>query len=673
MSDEEIYQALGSAQASEDGLARAMAIVEEQANLREHDNQLFAEWVARMQASDAPEAKIALENIERAKQGLEPLPFVSQAQQAVDAPVASPVEDVVAALNAAHESQPVVEDIELVEEVIEDDETPPSIFAALHETEATPAAKPILEEVSVVEIPIEVPVAVASEEDAFDQLLADSAAEATTAIYVAGAEPVVTFDLDENYSVAAEEDATVAEELKPSKHVSGWWQNAAFWVIAVGVLVPVVAAYLAADAGLSLSTALTGFGLGLLVNIGLIVSAHFTAQRSGEDSPVVTRATFGVFGAGVPGLAAFVTSGAVLVLAAIGIVASFNGVFDLGAKFSAPVAGNLSLGTALAISALVVATLFASFGARLFGWLNAVIASVTLIAFVVVGLLTRSMIDFGSIDLSVNYEQAGLLLLGTSLMGVFFYGKAPRVQGANNGLANTTARWSAIAFAAVLLPLAVFAHFELLFTQHLPDDGFQLVKVAQLLPNGLVVDVIVWIIAAAAIALLLNLANGMLTNLKSFALNRIPAWLGVVVALVLCALVFVLPNWSTWLQIAEIAIAVFAVGVGFAIAESILRRGRYHEASLLRAYGFYGSFNIVGVLGFVFFSAATLGISVPNDLAPWLGFTGWTSAFAPAIGLAAGFAWVFATAIPRILVQQREVSEVELRKASLSEFTGFSE
>ncbi|MEY4311189.1 MAG: hypothetical protein RLZ71_1115, partial [Actinomycetota bacterium] len=60
MTDEEIYKALGDAQATEDGIAKAMAIVEEQANLREHDNQVLGEWIARMQADSRPQAKVAL-------------------------------------------------------------------------------------------------------------------------------------------------------------------------------------------------------------------------------------------------------------------------------------------------------------------------------------------------------------------------------------------------------------------------------------------------------------------------------------------------------------------------------------------------------------------------------------------------------------------------------------
>jgi NCS1 family nucleobase:cation symporter-1 len=684
MSDEEIYQALGSAQASEDGLARAMAIVEEQANLREHDNQLFAEWVARMQASEAPQARIALENIERAKQGLEPLPITTDSSEPLDVqtagPSVAPVDDIVAALNAAH--------IETVEHQIEpeqnqaDEEVPVSIFASLREEsiEEAPQEPAVVEPVAevfhdqVVEIPV-VLHAAANEpsEEEFDQLLAESASEATTSITVAGAKPAVTFEHDENFAVSADEDALVEELSRQKTSGSGWWQNAAFWVIAAGVLAPVLGSYVAAAAGLSFGTALAGFSIGLAINLGLIVVAHFVRQRTSEPSVVATRATFGVFGAVVPGVVSLLISIAGLATATIGLVWSFNGVFATTFNLADSALGGFSWASLVAGGAVFVVGIGASLVAKVLDWINGIVAGLLVVAFAVLGLLTRSLISFDSIDFSIDSQKALLFALGTTFIGVFFFGKAPKVSATVFGKGSTVARWVAIVGGAVILPVAVFAHFALVFEQNKPDNGFALVKVAQLLPSSGLATAVIWVVLISAITLLANLTLGVTKSLRGLAVNQERAWFGVVVSAAVGALVLFWPNWSLWLSVLITIIPLGAVSVGFAVGDTIIRRGAYHEASLLRSYGFYGAFNVVGIIGYVLISAATLSISEPNDLAPWLGFSSWSTPFAGAIGFGAAALWVFATSIHRVNVQQKEVAEVELRKASLSSFSGFSE
>ena len=680
MSDEEIYQALGSAQASEDGLARAMAIVEEQANLREHDNQLFAEWVARMQASDAPQAKLALENIERAKQGLEPLPITADIQ--AELPPVAPVDDIVAALNAAH-SENAAPNSEPVQPETEED-IPVSIFAALHEqpVDESPfepaVVEPVVEVIHehIVEIPVVVeatPNEPVSVEDDFDQLLTESASEATTSIMVAGSEPAVTFERDQNFAVSADEDALVEEMSKQRSSGSGWWQNSAFWIIAAGVLAPVVGAYLAAVAGFSFGTSLAGFGIGLTVNLGLIVVAHFVRQRTSEASVVATRATFGVFGAAVPGLVSLVISAVGFVAAAIGLVWSFNGVFATSVNLADSAFAGFNWASVLTTALIVVLGISSSLIAKALDWINGVVAAVLVVGFVVAGLLTRTLISFESIDYSVDTQKALVLALGTALVGVFFFGKAPKVSATVLGRGNTVARWASIAGSAVLLPVAVFAHFALLFEQHKPDNGFALVKVAELLPNEVLSTSIIWVVLLSAFTLLANLAFGLAKSIRGLVVNRERAWVSAVVSLGFGVAVLVWPSWSFWLAVLITLIPLGAVGVGFAVGDTLIRRGPYHEASLLRSYGFYGAFNVVAVIGYFLVSAATLSISQANELAPWLGFSSWSTPFSAAIGFGAAVLWVVVTSIPRVRLQQKEVAEVELRKASLSTFSGFSE
>lgn len=680
MSDEEIYQALGSAQASEDGIAKAMAIVEEQANLREHDNKLFAEWVALMQASPEPQARIALENVERAKQGLEPLPLTS------------PNVDVAAALNAAHEqpesvdiaveenqSEPVIEEVAVVEVQEEEEEEPlQSIFADLP-VESIP--EPVFEEVVVetIEVVVEPQITpeVESVEESFDALLAEAASEATSSIMVTGdsGQPAVTFEVDEpkveNFEVSADEDALVIEESQVAKAKSGWWANTSFWVLATGIFVPVVAAFLVLASGVSFGTALVGFSTGLVVNLGLIISAHFTSARSGEPNVVTSRATFGVFGASLPGLAAIGFAIALLNLTAIGATSSFDGVFDTELRFGDEFFAGITYASAIPIALAISALLIAGFAPRAVRWISAVSASALLVAFVVTAVISRELIKFDSIDASVELPGVWLIAAATACVGIATYGKAPKVSGAGP-LANTIARWSALTIATVALPVAVFAHFALVFSQSQPTNGFALLRNLGLGGLPSVASPVLWVVAIALFALLIVLGQIVLTQLRAFGINTLRGWFAIVASLAATS-ILVLPDWATWLQLSQLLMVPVAAGVGFAVADSLIRRGKYHEASLLRGYGFYGKFNIFAIVGYLASVALGFAISQPTTLAPWFGFASWTTPAAPVIVFAAALVWSAATGVPRILVQQREVAEVEQRKASLSEFTGYSE
>jgi hypothetical protein len=674
MSDEEIYQALGSAQASEDGIAKAMAIVEEQANLREHDNKLFAEWFARMQASPEPEAKIALENIERAKQGLEALPLTS------------PAPEIAAALNEAHQEQESPEVVEvqevLVEEIIpepvlevEVEEEPlQSIFADLA---PEPEPELVVEEEPVVIAEPELEPEQVSIDESFESLLADAASEATSSIAVTSStgQAAVTFEVDEpevaNFEVSADEDALVVEESSAKTAKSGWWSNASFWVLVAGVFVPVVAAFLVLASGFSLGTALVGFAIGLFVNFGLAVSAHFTGKRSGEPNVVTSRATFGVFGASLPGLGALGFAIVVLNLVAIGATASFDGVFDTQVDFGDELFGGLTYSSAIPITLVVSALVVAGFAPKAVRWINAVLAAALLVAFVVVAVFSREAISFEGLDTSIDWQGALLIAAALACIGIANYGKSPNVSAVGSP-ANTVARWSTLVIATVALPMAVFAHFVLVFDQTQPANGFALLHALGLGTMPALVTPLLWITAIAMFGLLINLGHSALTQLRAFGINQLRGWFAIIVSLTATAM-WVLPEWSTWLELALLLVVPLAAGVGFAFADSLIRRGKYHEASLLRSYGFYGKFNLLALAGYLASVALGFAIAQPLALAPWLGFAGWTTPFAPLAALAFALVWSAATGIPRILVQQREVAEVEQRKASLSEFTGFSE
>lgn len=69
LTDEQISAQLGSATADEAGMLAAMDFLEEQTRLRDIDNRATAQWLASMENSPDPRAKLALVNFERAKAG----------------------------------------------------------------------------------------------------------------------------------------------------------------------------------------------------------------------------------------------------------------------------------------------------------------------------------------------------------------------------------------------------------------------------------------------------------------------------------------------------------------------------------------------------------------------------------------------------------------------------
>lgn len=628
MTDEEIYQALGNAQATEDGLAKAMAIVEEQANLREHDNQLHAEWVSRMQASEDPLAKIALENLERTQAGLEPLP------------------------------------LEVIEEVQETD------------------VPVVVEVVEVVEIEVAIPEPVqADEEDAFDAILAQAANEATSAITVAdNVEPVaVTFEAEpavespDEFETAADEDALVFEEAAAKTHRTGWGANVAFWFITLGVCVPVVIAYLVAVQEVSFGSAMSGFAIGMLAVLGLAISAHFTAQRTSEDFVVTKRATFGVFGASTPGLIALGLSFSLLILGIIGGVQSFDGVFQLGFRFGDHSFVNLSNDTIIELAVLLLLALVVGFAQRARRWINIGSGVFLFIGFVLAALSTRGQVSFSGIDLGVSASQTMTIAGFVALAGIIAYGRAPKVISNSKAKINTLGRWAALVATLVVIPSLVYAHFFLVFDQNLPANGFSLLGIFARVESPAIATAVLWVSALGVLAILLNLGFAVVEEIRSFAVNRLRPWFALVLFAGGSTALWFANSWGTWLSTSQLFLLGVSAAVGIQLADSLLRRGAYHESSLLRSYGFYGSVNVLSVLGFAAATTAGLSVALPVELFTWLGFSGLVTPFAPLIAFAFGFLWQLSTGYFRVKTQQLEVSEVEKRKASLSEFSGFSE
>jgi len=73
MSDADLQEALGSAKADQQGIEAAMWLLDTESALREEDKIAFQNWADQMLSIGSPEALRALENANRAAQGLPPI------------------------------------------------------------------------------------------------------------------------------------------------------------------------------------------------------------------------------------------------------------------------------------------------------------------------------------------------------------------------------------------------------------------------------------------------------------------------------------------------------------------------------------------------------------------------------------------------------------------------
>ena len=610
--DEQIAIKLGSATADEAGMLEAMNFLEEQTALREEDNRAIAEWKSRLAQSEDPRAKVVLENFERAKSGLEPLP-----------------------LEAEPVNQPEVEV-----------EPEPVSFGSAEE---------------------------AAEE--FEELLI-TPERVIESVDVPLPEPVVESGVE-----------TVAEAVKPAeepKNVGYRLVSVSNWILGIGVLAPVAAAVFAATSGLNFVTSILAGLVGVLVGVKVNVFAFLTARRTNRGLAVASRAAFGVFGAIVPGvlllLAGLADLGAITFGAVSYLDGTIVGLAPLGDAAFSLGSIDISLGSLLALSLTVVAGVLAIFGGRFARVLKIALATVVLGGFLAFALLTTTAIDY--LNLAGIFQVEEFLLVAplfAVLVSVFTYGiDSETVSIASWGVTTKRLYWPMGIFG-FLLPLLSYSHMAALLNggQGVLEDGTQAVQYL-LSESGLIGGtVLVDVSIVAVIAVLYMGVSKLIETLKTTGTNHIGYGLASLAAVGYIVLVFV-----QILVIAEpLAFNINLVGlllipggywIGAVLSDTLLRRGAYHDASLTRGYGFYGSFNWVALIGYVIGVIFGLGIATPNEHFSWLGYLGGVVGFnisivlASLLAMALGVVFTLATGYPRIRRQQQETKAVEDRRYDLA-------
>ncbi len=619
LTDEEISQRLGASTADEAGMLAAMDFLEEQTKLRDEDNRATEAWISKMKQSSDSRAAIALENLDRAKRGLEPLPLIETAPVVPAAPVV-PEYPIFNAPTPVIETSPET----VPEPVVE-------------------AIEPVVE--SLVE-----------------------------------PEPLTVFGAEEAAEVF-EEELKVDESI-PAPTVRGFrLVSAANWIIGVGVVVPAVAASLAAVSGLNFVTSVLAGLVGVLVGVMVNVLGLITARRTKRGLAVASRATYGVFGAIVPGilvLAVGVTTLAAITFAGakylnntiVGLPAFQDTVFTLGSlevKFEA-----------IAVFVLVVlAGVLAIFGGSFARWLKISLGAVLLLSFVALAIVTIPSIDY--LNLAGVFQLDKFLLaapLFALLMSVFSYGlDGESVAAASWGARTKTLTWPIFVFG-FLLPLLTYGHMAALLNGHSYKGPDQVIEFLLSIGGEFAPTVVVDAAIIGIIALLFVGVSKLIEALKTLGTNHIGFGLASIVSVVFILVVileslFVQNALGLNISISGLLLVPAAAWVGAVLTETIMRRGAYHDASLTRSYGFYGSVNWVAAIGFVL--SVVAGFSVSEDFGgfTWFGFLSESTNISVSIVLAALIAmaisalFTLATGFPRILRQQRETKLVEDRRFDL--------
>ena len=607
MTDQEISQRLGAATADETGMIAAMDFLEEQTNLRDQDNRATSEWLAKMQASEDPRAAIAIQNFERAKQGLEPLPLVAPVPEF---PTFNPSVNV-------EEPEPNPIDETVGQEILE------------------PAPK-IQSEGSAEE-----------EAEEFEELFTEPAVEEIPAPRVRGVKLV----------------------------------SAANWILGVGVLAPAFGAAFAALNGLNFVTSMLAGLVGVLVGVKVNVLALVTARRTKRGLAVSSRATFGVFGAILPGI--------LLLVAGLGVI--FSTAFASGKFFNNTIVGlgnlddsvlnlgsvSVTFGSLLAVILVVVVSVLAIFGGSFARWFKISVSAIVLVGFLAFAVLTISRINYP--DLAGQFDAAGFLSVAPLFAltaSVFAYGvDGESIAASSWGATRKNLTWPILVFG-FMVPLLTYGHIAALLNGHEYSSELSVIQTLMTSGNSLSATVLVDVALVAVVGLVFVGVSKLIEALKTIGTNHIGYGLATLVAtsvsigIIAVALLTTEPLLYA-LNLTALVLVPCSFWAGAVATETVMRRGKYHDASLTRSYGFYGSVNWVAIVGLLLATFLALAVSRPLPYLPWLGFLGDQFGFRIDIVLAGIFSLAFAvvftlvTGYPRIMRQQRETKAVEDRRFDL--------
>lgn len=604
MTDEELEAAVEQAKSSPDGLIAAIVLLEQQAQLRAQDDANFAAFAARNQpqnqADAAPQPAVEEPAFEPA---FEPAP-ASQSTSEFDAILGSAIEDAGDEVFSDTEFSVTGTLQQIVERVNEDFSQPQEELAPeLEEQEitATDSASPA---------PI----------SAF--AVADQDRSGRTADLAQGSEVLAA-----------------AQKAKKTLHLGSFFDS--MLPSATAATTAIFVTMLARTESPVTSSRFYGLLLGMILAtvFGLLTSK--ANQLAGEHLNLVSRSTFGVWGAALPATGVLVFKLVALAALVLALASPLWRAFNL---YSPLEAGALRPALWPELTVVAIALAFAVLLTR-FNWLGRWIFGVATLGFLVMAIANFKVNTFAEsfymFDMVSTAVQTALIYLLVQLAFGFVRPLKPR--GTNLRAADYMA-------ANVLIPSLFAAVF------------FASISVSQQWYSVSALITLLSAIAAFALMLRSTAETAELLFVK-------PVWarLAIVVLLVAVA-TYLVGQYLVSVPLLLLVVAVPASAAVFAtLADQVARRAKVHEVSLVRGYGFYGRVSAINIVGFV------LSTLVGLALCPGFTWSAQTEAFAfmgaMTAPVASGLvAFLYTVTVSRIRVerQESEVMKVERRKNELA-------
>ena len=615
MSDAELEIALEEAKKLPDGMLSAMILLEEQSQLRAEDEQRLAEWQASRLVETQPTE----------------LPPVLEQELTFDELLAIGAD----AATAAH---PIVEEPE------------------------TPAIQ-VAEVISPVEL--------AEDDFSVTSALNTIVQEVEQRFSTSADEDVLIEEEAEHQPMAAPKAEPVLTKVKPQRRVAKLQIQQFRSLPLTAVLGPLTLSLWAKAQGAGLYTvwlaAVLGFGLATLVRF----TQTSYSRRADASVSVLSRASFGVFGAIVPGVLNTVGRLVALVaLITLGLTGS-NGLIAGAPDFFSPVSIFNWQTVIAAVAMLLAAALGAISGVlrRVLTW-----TVVALTAVWVIGVMALAGVPSSN---QTAIDPALVVLLTSAIAGLalfaFGFGEASNDRSfvpANVAILTNVAIWFA---APVFATLTISTYVATLkYTGGIAFADFIYQSQNWFASASLVVLIVcaIWLLADGV-----NLVN---ESLQTAFLGS--WWLRQIVVTLLGLSMLLIPGaLELSLKLLPVLLVPCFAFVGVLLTENLIRHGSFHEVSLKKGYAFYGRVGIFAIIGYLAIVAVCVEL-VDGTGVPFFGLLSnklygimFFGSFSPyAIAFVGSVLWTFVTGIPRILKQEREIASVEERRTQIAgtEFLG---
>jgi purine-cytosine permease-like protein len=708
MTDEQIQEALGNAQADEAGITAAMELLETQAQLRDIEKMEFSSWVLEMERLGTPESLLAIENAKRAQQGLPPV--------AAQAPVVP-----AAVAQAPVEAAPIAPaPIAPVESVPAEDAA--EVAAKLNELYSSPTPQeipaPVFTESEFQATVSDTDLSSGSDLDDFDRLLAaetvvgaedeltaieeenlNSTSRASAFAPVPGFAPSETsrsFLFDEPEEIFEEVALESAPKASRRSHSSSqFWA----WLGITGSVLPIALAWYANSLGISFSQGVVAIALGTFSSAIVVAVGALAGKRSGLPTLMLSRAAFGVHANGV-------VATVLALLRVFWTVAIFAIAVSLGSEFfkvesltTVTETNTIYLGvSAIAIAAIAVT--LAILGGKVLYRSQQVAGILGVAVVVTIVVATAGLISIN--DLLAQPSSSWLNVFGLAVLTFSVFGLAWTSTGADfaRKLTATTRGASVIGWGLLSLGLfpALIGGYGLALMGSLPrlaKPGESAEAVLPTMFEDLANALAPWagytLIASALITIIVVLAMSLYSSnlgLHSIGAKTHPGYAQPILGLLsltgaFFAVVYITDLWGVIAGYAMIAAVPVAAWSGIFITDVLIRRIAYHEISLSRGYGFYKSVNLVNIIGWAISTAIGLGLIYSDQ--PGFAWTGYladlmvnsefwaATSFGIIIAFSVSCLLPVLFGIPRIKRQESEVLAIESRRDDLKDVLGLAD